>query len=111
MNLSPEQELGVKCDDPLIVMCCGPGAGKTRVLVERIRRLVSEGVPPSSICAITFTSQAANEMRERLEGVKVGFIGTLHSLLLRAVRQGFRSAGYSAAPTVITEDWAEGMMD
>ena len=54
----------------------------TRVLIERIRKLINDGIPPSNIVAISFTNMAAEEMKERLIDVKgIGdcFIGTIHS--------------------------------
>lgn len=54
----------------------------TRVLIERIKKLILDGVPPSNIVAITFTNMAAEEMKERLIDVpSIGdcFIGTIHS--------------------------------
>ena len=49
-------------------MVAGPGTGKTKTLVDRIAWLVEEqGVRPGEITAVTFTNQAAAEMRQRLE--------------------------------------------
>lgn len=50
---------------PLIVLA-GPGTGKTRVIISRVRRLIEEGTPPESVLALTFSVKAAEEMRSRL---------------------------------------------
>lgn len=53
---------------PLLVDA-GPGTGKTRTLVHRLERLINEGVPPSSVLALTFSNKAAEEMRERISAM------------------------------------------
>ena len=57
-------------------------SGKTRVLTERARKLLRDGINPSDIAVITFTNLAAQELRERLAGdYKDGiYIGTIHGL-------------------------------
>ena len=53
--------------DKYLVIEAGPGAGKTRVLIERIKFLVNvKKVDPSSLLVITFTRKAADELKERL---------------------------------------------
>lgn len=80
MNFNNRQLRVVEATDPNILCLACPACGKTRVLTERIRRLLDRGVPASDIVAITFTNLAAGEMRSRLgdrgEGI---FIGTIHS--------------------------------
>lgn len=57
------------------------GSGKTRVIAERVTRLIAEGVDPSRICAISFTNKAVDEMRDRLDRVAPDTrFTTIHSL-------------------------------
>ena len=63
----------------------GAGTGKTAVIAERFRRLVSAGAQPGSILVMTFTERAAAEMRERIEdliGTGAPAVGTFHSVAL-----------------------------
>ena len=72
----------VNSNEPRIIVEAGGGAGKTRTLIERIKRLLNDGIPACNIVAITFTNMAAEEMKERLmdvEGIGDCFIGTIHS--------------------------------
>lgn len=71
---------------PLLVLA-GAGSGKTRVLTERIRWLISQGVPPAQIMAVTFTNRAAREIVHRLgpDGKDVQ-AGTFHGLAARLLR-------------------------
>lgn len=65
-----------------IIVEAGAGSGKTRTLIERIKKLLVDGVEPQNIVAITFTNMAAEEMKERLvdvQGIGDCFIGTIHS--------------------------------
>ena len=86
MIVTDEQLKIVNATEPFIAVIGPPGTGKTRVLTERIKRLIDSGVNPASIVAITFTNFAANEMLSRLPECNGMFIGTMHSyaaLLLR----------------------------
>ncbi|KIM80482.1 hypothetical protein PILCRDRAFT_9658 [Piloderma croceum F 1598] len=78
---------------PLQILA-GPGSGKTKVLTSRIAYLIlHHAIPPSSICAVTFTNKAANEMRERLEKLigkaRTGQVrmGTFHALCAGFLRK------------------------
>jgi DNA helicase-2/ATP-dependent DNA helicase PcrA len=92
MQLNEEQMAAV--EHPLGVPACliaGAGSGKTRVLTERVKWLIAQGVPPRRICAITFTNKAAGELVERLELEEDSFeipkVSTIHSLALSAIRK------------------------
>ena len=89
-ELNPEQQRAVETDAPAVAVIAGPGTGKTKTLVARIAHLIeARGVKPEEITAVTFTNQAAAEMRERLaarlggENALRGMtIGTFHAVCL-----------------------------
>ena len=95
-------------EGPCLVLA-GAGSGKTRVLTERIIKLIDDGVSPYNILAITFTNKAAKEMRSRVE-LKLGsatdsiFIGTFHSFGLRILRENYTEAGYTSNITILDGD-------
>ena len=87
--LDEQQNEAVHTRSNLALVVAGAGSGKTRVLTERVKFLISEGVQPSNIVAITFTNMAAEEMKERLasvEGIGDVFIGTIHSFANRVMK-------------------------
>jgi superfamily I DNA/RNA helicase len=79
MNLSEQQEAIVKTTANKVVVVASAAAGKTTVLTERVRYLLSQGVDSKKIVLITFTNAAAEELAERLDHPKGLFIGTIHS--------------------------------
>ena len=94
----PQREAATHVDGPLLIVA-GAGSGKTRVITRRVAYLIAQGIPPYSICAITFTNKAAGEMKHRISTV-LGrplrdfgrldqpwpTICTFHSLCLRILR-------------------------
>ncbi|MCM8812669.1 MAG: ATP-dependent helicase [Candidatus Omnitrophica bacterium] len=110
-TLSEEQQQAVRHAAGPALIVAGPGTGKTRVLIGRILELVmSRQTDPSSILAITFTTKAADEMRQRVDAhlpprqAAGMIIGTFHALGYRvllehaALRQ--RSAPFSLVDEV-----------
>ena len=103
-GLNAEQREAVTAQARAVEVVAGPGTGKTKTLVARIAYLIEErGVKPGEITAVTFTNQAAGELRERLEerlggrrAVHGMTIGTFHAIcldLLSKRPQGVRLIG------------------
>ena len=108
-QLNSEQLKAVNhIDGPMLVLA-GAGSGKTKVLTNRIARLIEEGVSPSNILAITFTNKAAKEMKDRITRL-VGVtayniqISTFHSLGLKILKENYSLLGYDKNFTIIDSD-------
>ena len=93
IKLSDEQLRIVDSKESNIIVDAGAGSGKTRVLIERVRKLLENGVNPKSMVIITFTNMAADELLERLSDIKESkkcFVGTIHSYANKLLK----SSGY-----------------
>ena len=106
-RLSPQQlEVVDHVDGPLLVIA-GPGSGKTRVLTERIRALLTNVPGHFRVLALTFTNKAADEMRERLsdlgEARQRAFIGTLHSFCMEVLAERGKSVGVEGMPHIFEQ--------
>lgn len=96
IRLSEEQEKAcAHAGDPLLVLA-GPGSGKTRVLTERMVRLLEKGTDPSSVIALTFSRKAAQEMEERVQSrlpaVSLPFCGTFHAFAWKIIKKAHPDA-------------------
>jgi superfamily I DNA/RNA helicase len=79
MNLSKQQEAIVTTTADKVVVIASAASGKTAVLTERVKHLLSHGADPKKIVLITFTNAAAEELADRLGHPAGLFIGTIHS--------------------------------
>jgi len=115
VKLNAQQYQAVHSDRARMLVIAAAGSGKTRVLTERIARLLAAGVHPSAILAITFTNKAANEMLERLKvrlpkappwwfGPKRGMtVCTFHSWACKVIRQNPELVNRTSTFTIYDE--------
>ena len=104
-DLNAAQQEAVKAYQGPVMVIAGAGSGKTRVLTYRVAYLLSIGVRPYEILALTFTNKAANEMRSRiveLVGAKSQevWMGTFHSTLARILRLECEKIGFGRNFTI-----------
>ncbi|MFA5862318.1 MAG: ATP-dependent helicase [Candidatus Thermoplasmatota archaeon] len=105
VRLTAKQAEIVEARDGAILVEAGPGSGKTRVLTERIRRLIQSSEGKYRVLALTFTNKAADEMRSRLETTISDvndhvYIGTIHSFCLQVLTERGKSVGVEGGPTI-----------
>src|SRR6187549_765904 len=100
-KLNPEQREAVLHRDGALLILAGAGSGKTRVITYRIAYLIGDGhANPDEVLAVTFTNKAAQEMRERVEGL-IGanasgiWLSTFHALCARLLRREAPKIGLS----------------
>lgn len=109
-NLNKQQREAVTTTEGPVLVVAGAGSGKTMVLTYRIAYLLSLGIPPNHILALTFTNKAASEMKERIRkliGTRADylFMGTFHSIFARFLRAEANKLGYTSDYSIYdTED-------
>lgn len=112
-NLNDPQKEAVKHLSGPALVFAGAGSGKTRVLTYRVAHLISVGIKPKNILAITFTNKAAREMMERIGKIlgvnitrnapwrvpaeSIPNVGTFHSIGARILREQAEKLGYTSS--------------
>ena len=90
------------------LVLAGAGSGKTHSVVERVVRLIQEGVSPSRILLLTFTNKAAKEMRSRIlerlpEGTGSPNATTFHSFGYRFIQKNYQECSRNSFPSLMDE--------
>lgn len=94
-----QREAATQIEGPVLIIA-GAGSGKTKTITARIANMISNGINPRNILAVTFTNKAAGEMKERIakQISKIGgiqnstpFVGTFHSFCVRFLREELNS--------------------
>lgn len=105
-ELNDSQLQAVTYFDSALLVIAGAGSGKTRVLTYKIAYLISKGISPASILALTFTNKAAKEMKTRI-GQLIGFkmaryvwMGTFHSIFSKILRSEAEYLGFTKNFTI-----------
>ncbi len=107
--LNPDQREAVLQTEGFILVNAGAGSGKTLVLTCKVAYLLSKGIKPHEILAVTFTNKAADEMKERViklvgkTGEKV-WISTFHSFCAKLLRFYAKRLGYTPNYTIFDEE-------
>lgn len=102
---SAQREAVLYTDGPSLVIA-GAGSGKTRVLTYKVAYLLSQGMKPWNILALTFTNKAAEEMKERIvkqmgnDAARGLWMGTFHSIFARILRAEHEAIGFSSNFTI-----------
>ncbi|MEK7576447.1 MAG: UvrD-helicase domain-containing protein [Patescibacteria group bacterium] len=114
-SLNDHQREAVLKTDGALLIIAGAGSGKTKTIAHRIAYLISQGIAPNKILAVTFTNKAAGEMRERVEMLLnkekihvnreyMPFLGTFHSLGVYILRHDGYRIGISKHFSILDEE-------
>lgn len=106
-GLSPGQEAAVNFDGGPCIVIAGPGSGKTFLIVEKVKRLIEDGIDPLRIAVLTFSNKAADELKERLGDAVTHdrlLVSTFHSLGLKIIKENPESFGLRDGFIILNDD-------
>lgn len=115
-DLNPQQRQAVTADLGQVLVLAGPGSGKTRVLTLRVAYLIlTLGVRPANILAVTFTNKAAREMENRLtrllgEKIQGVWLGTFHATCARILRRESNLLPFTSSYVIFDSDDQENLV-
>jgi superfamily I DNA/RNA helicase len=114
-SLNPQQRQAAETIKGPVLILAGAGTGKTRVITFRIAHMITRGISPENILAVTFTNKAAREMQERVRDIAPKrksedgerdlkpTICTFHSLCVRILRQHIEKLGFKRNFVIYSE--------
>lgn len=108
---TPEQCSVIASQAQRIFVNACPGAGKTTALAARIKADIERGDDPASLVVITYTNAAAAHIAAKLDGVHLGFIGTLHGWAIHLLAAHGRSCGWRETVHVIDQETANELLE
>ena len=108
-DYNASQRLAIGSDAPVTVVTAGPGSGKSHTIIGRI---LHGPVAPRLTTVVTFTTNAARVLKNRLkeQGAEVEFAGTVHSCLFRLIRKYHEKVGLGARIGILDADAAESLL-
>lgn len=100
LELDPSQKAAATWNGGALLVDAGPGTGKTRTLIQRIKHCLDSGATPGTILALTFSNKAAEEMNERLSAMNADaavemWVGTFHSFGMELITKWPAAVGRS----------------
>jgi len=115
-ELNDSQRAAVMQVDGPVMIIAGAGSGKTRALTYRIAYMLTQGINPYRILALTFTNKAADEMKERIfqlvgdANAKAVMMGTFHGVFLRIIQVEHEKLGFLRNITVYDTDDSKSLL-
>ncbi len=107
MNLNKNQKIAAETLSGNILIIASAGTGKTTTIIERYKNLINSGLSPSQIMLTTFTNKAAKEVQFKISkklGISSVYIGTMHSIFLKILRDNKEAAFQGQTYTLLTDN-------
>lgn len=104
-GFNDEQLAAIGSTAKTTVMPAGPGSGKTRTVVGRVRYQLAHGMDPRELAILTFTNAGAHVFAERLKPIRLNYMGTVHGYCMRLIQDHGHLIGYRPnCVSIVTEE-------